>query len=485
MKIARSSGILLHPTSLPGPFGIGDLGPQAHRFAESLKAADQKVWQILPLGPPGEGRSPYQCLSSHGGNALLISPEMLVERGYLEAKDVARPPHFSQTCVQFDQVEKFKLPLLRRAFAGFSETTDFREFERHSAWWLEPFAKFLALKSANRERPWTEFDPQVHAPEAEIRFHKFVQYEFFRQWANLKERCAGLGISIFGDIPFYLEHDSVDIWAHPEYFDLDENGEPLAVGGVPPDYFSATGQLWGNPVYRWDQVEKDGFAFWIDRLRAAFSYVDIIRLDHFRGFEAFWEVPAGETTARNGRWRKGPGERFFGALRKALGERRIVAENLGVITPEVEALRRAFDFLGMAVLQFAFSEEDSVHRPHHYNDTLAAFTGTHDNDTTRGWWDGLRHAGTEANGERHRATAYLQIREDDEDEIHWRFIDAVMTSGALLAIFPLQDVLGLGTEARMNVPGRARGNWRWRVQANAFDPETIARLGELTRLSGR
>lgn len=484
MRIVRSSGILLHPTSLPGPFGIGDLGPQAHDFAENLSEAGQKIWQILPLGPPGKGNSPYQCLCSQGGNPMLISPELLVERGYLSAKDISAP-HFSDTCVHFEQVERFKLPLLRKAFAGFSDTIEFREFENRSSWWLDSFANFTALKSANDGRPWTEFDPDVRPDAAEVAFHKFVQYEFFRQWMNLKQHCSRLGISIFGDTPFYLEHDSVDVWAHPEYFDLNETGEPRTVGGVPPDYFSATGQLWGNPTYRWDRIEKDGFTFWIDRLRAAFEYVDLIRLDHFRGFEAFWEVPAGEATARNGHWRKGPGERFFSALQKALAEPLIVAENLGVITPEVEALRRAFQFLGMAVLQFAFSEEDSIHRPHHYDHTLAAFTGTHDNDTTRGWWDSLREGGESANGELHRARAYLQIRDDEEDDIHWRFIDAVMTSGALLAIFPLQDVLGLGREARMNVPGRASGNWRWRVKPNAFDRETTVRLRELTTLSGR
>lgn len=485
MNIVRSSGILLHPTSLPGAFGIGDLGPQAHRFAEGLREAGQKIWQILPLGPPGQGNSPYQCLSSQGGNPMIIAPELLVEHGYLSAKSVSSPPHFPDACVNFDEVAKFKASLLRKAFAGFSETNEYREFERHASWWLDSFAKFMALKVANGGRPWTEFDPRIRADGSEVRFYKFVQYEFFRQWMNLKGHCSRLGISIFGDTPFYIEHDSVDVWAHPNYFDLDANYGPKTVGGVPPDYFSATGQLWGNPTYRWDQIEKDGFTFWINRLRAAFEYVDLIRLDHFRGFEAFWEVPAGEKTARNGKWRKGPGERFFKALQQALGERMIVAENLGVITPGVESLRRAFQFLGMAVLQFAFSEEDSIHRPHHYDHTLAAFTGTHDNDTTRGWWNGLRHGGASENGELHRACAYLQIRDDREDDIHWRFIDAVMTSGAQLAIFPLQDVLGLGSEARMNIPGRAEGNWRWRMRANAFDRETVARLGELTALSGR
>jgi len=485
MKIPRSSGILLHPTSLPGPFGIGDLGPEAFRFADHLKEAGQRIWQILPLGPPGKGNSPYQCLSSYGGNPTLISPEMLVEHGYLSAKDVAFPPRFPRSSVQLEKVNKYKTALLRKAFAGFSESPGYREFERCAAWWLDPFSRFMALKSVNRNRPWNRFDAKSRAPESEIRFQKFVQYEFSRQWVNLKARCGSLGISILGDIPFYLEHDSADVWSHPEYFNLDETGEPRAVGGVPPDYFSATGQLWGNPTYRWDELEKDGFTFWIERLRATFERVDLIRLDHFRGFEAYWEVPAGETTARNGTWRKGPGERFFHALHKALGERIIVAENLGVITPEVEALRRACGFPGMVVLQFAFGEEDSIHRPHNYEHMLAAFTGTHDNDTTRGWWKSLRKPGNNGVADRRRAAAYLQLRADEEKDIHWRFIAAVMTSIAVLAIFPLQDVLGLGSEARMNVPGRARGNWRWRVQADAFNSKLIARLRDLAHLSGR
>jgi 4-alpha-glucanotransferase len=485
MKLVRSSGILLHPTSLPGPFGIGDLGPQAHRFAAQLKEAGQKIWQILPIGPPGKGNSPYQCLSSYAGNPLLISPEMLVEQGYLSVRDIANPPHFPESCVHFDEVQQYKTALLRKAFAGFSETPEYNAFEQREGRWLDPFSRFMALKVANGDRSWTQFEPDVQPTDDEVRFHKFVQYEFARQWAALKARCASSGVSIFGDISFYLEHDSADIWSHPKYFDLDENGKPRTVGGVPPDYFSATGQLWGNPAYRWDELEKDGYTFWIERLRATFERVDLIRLDHFRGFEAFWEVPAGETTARNGSWRKGPGERFFQALQRELGDPLIVAENLGVITPEFEILRRSFDFLGMAVLQFAFSDEDSIHRPHNYDRRLAAFTGTHDNDTTRGWWDSLSKNGSADDGTLRRAAGYLQLQNGDEQDIHWRFIAAVMTSTALLAIFPLQDVLGLGSEARMNVPGRAGGNWRWRLQAGAFNAEPVARLRDLTHLSGR
>ena len=485
MNFPRSSGILLHPTSLPGPFGIGDLGPQAHRFAEQLGQAGQRIWQVLPLGPIGKGDSPYQCLSSFAGNPLLISPELLAELGYVSAKEIAGRSRFSASRVEFERVAPFKQRLLRRAFAGFSETAQSQAFERRAAPWLDPFARFMALKSANRGRPWTKFDPKKTAAESEIRFHKFVQYEFFRQWAALKKRCASLGISVLGDISFYLEHDSAEVWAHPEYFDLDGSGEPKTIGGVPPDYFSATGQLWSNPTYRWDRLEKSGFGLWIDRLRASFELVDLLRLDHFRGFEAFWSVPSGERTARNGRWVKGPGARLFTAARNALGELPIVAENLGMITPEVDAIRREFGFPGMAVLQFAFGDDDSIHRPHNYDVDLMAFTGTHDNDTTRGWWNRLERTKRNGAGDRARAAAYLQLGRGDRKQIHWRFIAAVLTSVARLAVIPLQDVLGLGSEARMNVPGRARGNWRWRVRSGAFDTPTMARLRELTHLSGR
>jgi 4-alpha-glucanotransferase len=483
MKLARSSGILLHPTSLPGPFGIGDLGPQAFRFAEQLHEAGQKIWQVLPLGPPGKGHSPYQCLSSYAGNPMLLSPEVLVEHGYLSREDISNPPHFPNDSVQFEQVTAYKTGLLRKAFAAFSETPDFHDFAQRAAHWLDPFSCFMGLKAANEGRPWTHFNPQFTPSEQEMRFQKFLQYEFSRQWARLKAHCANLGVSIFGDVPFYLEHDCADVWSNPQFFNLDEKHEPRTVGGVPPDYFSANGQLWGNPTYRWDELEKDGFAFWIERLRATFERVDLARLDHFRGFEAFWEVAAGELTARNGAWRKGPGERFFSAVRNSLGERVIIAENLGVITPEVEALRLAFHFPGMAVLQFGFGDEDSVHRPHNYERMTAAFTGTHDNDTTAGWWDNLKKS--RADGELCRAASYLQLLAHEEAEVHWHFMAAIMTSTAVLAIFPLQDVLGLGSEARMNVPGRADGNWGWRVREGAFDAPRIQRLRELTHISGR
>jgi|HubBroStandDraft_6_1064221.scaffolds.fasta_scaffold11706_2 4-alpha-glucanotransferase len=483
--LRRSSGILLHPTSLPSRFGIGDFGPSAHRFVEQLVAGGQKIWQVLPLGPTRLSGSPYQSVSSFAGNPLLISPELLVENGYLSAKDLRHTPRFPNSRVDFENVTPYKHGLLRRAFAGFSPAREFRAFERRSAAWLEPFARFMALKSANGGKRWTHFDPRTKPSDDEIRFQKFVQFEFFRQWSLLRKSCAKNHIAIFGDIPFYVERDSADVWAHPEFFDLDSRGEPRHVGGVPPDYFSRTGQLWGNPVYHWGAIAESGFRLWIDRFRATLDLVDMARIDHFRGFIAFWEVPARARTAQNGHWIKAPGARMFAAARRALGRLPFVAENLGVITPEVEAVRREFAFPGMTVLQFAFDGKDSPHRPHNYQINSVAFTGTHDNDTVCGWWNSLRKNGSSAKSERACARAYLQLRVSSEKEIHWHFITAVLSSVAQFAVIPLQDVFGLGSEARMNVPGHSRGNWRWRITEAAFDDRALHRLSELTAVTGR
>ena len=481
MNLARSSGILLHPTSLPGRFGIGDLGPEAYRFVDFLTEAGQKLWEVLPLGPIGRGNSPYQSLSAFAGNPLLISPEKLAENGYLSEADWSDLPPFPDTQVDFDRVIAYKHRLLRIAYerfkqTGFPRSEPYKQFEHRHARWLEPFARFMVMKSASGGVPWNRMDRPVPPDENEIGFHKFTQYEFFRQWFELKQRCRERGISILGDLCFYVEHDSADVWASPELFQLDERGDPVAVGGVPPDYFSATGQLWGNPVYHWERLEQTGYRWWIERLRSSFDLVDMVRLDHFRGFEGFWEVPAGESTAMNGKWVKGPGAKLFEAARNELGDLPIVAENLGVITEDVEALRRQFSFPGMSVLQFAFGG-DSTHRPHTYERHHAAFTGTHDNDTTQGWW-----ASRTDNGERERALAYLG---GDGRQIHWSFIRAVMTSVADLAVIPLQDLLGLGHEARMNVPGIAEGNWGWRYPAGVLNAEIAGRLRYLTELTDR
>ena len=488
MKFARSSGILLHPTSLPSRFGIGDLGPEAYRFADFLADAGQKIWQVLPLVPTGYGESPYQALSSFAGNPVLISPEKLVEHGYLANSEIAAPPSFSEDRCDFERAIPYKYELLRRAHRKFRPTSEFREFLERNRSWLDGFARFMALKAANHGAAWTDWKVLEPHP-SETQLHEFWQFEFYHQWTELKGYCEARDIRILGDIPIYVSHDSADVWSRPELFELDENGNPTKVAGVPPDYFSATGQLWGNPIYRWDRMAEDGYRWWIERFRATLEVVDMVRVDHFRGFEAYWEVPAREKTAVNGRWVKGPGSELFAALREALGELPIIAENLGVITPEVEAIRHEFGFPGMSILQFAFGSDPQAptFRPHNYPREVAAYTGTHDNDTTVGWW---RSSGAgdstrtedEVLREREFTKAYLNT---DGVEIHWAFIRALLASVADTAIVPLQDVLGLGNEARMNLPASSEGNWRWRYRRDALTPEHRDRLKQLTLLYDR
>lgn len=486
MNIGRCSGILLHLTSLPGRFGIGDLGPESRRFVDYLADARQKLWCVLPLGPTGRENSPYQCQSAFAGNPLLISPEQLQDQGYLSKKDLQSIPRFPLSRVDFPAVRRFKEELLKKAFRAFSENRQYSRFERENSWWLDPYATFMGLHQANGGVRWTRFDPKIKPAADVLRFHKFVQFEFARQWQALRDYCAKRGISIMGDMPFYVEHDSVDVWSNRAFFDLRSDGEPRTIGGVPPDYFSRDGQLWGNPTYCWDRLQKTKFQWWLDRFRAAFERVDILRLDHFRGFEAFWSVRADSSTARKGRWMKSPGVHLFETVRKQLGSLPFVAENLGIITPSVEELRRRFAFPGMAVLQFGFDEE-GTHRPNNYVRSLVSFTGTHDNDTTKGWFASLQrsarlrgHASDRAT--LHRVKTYLQ---QDGREIQWSFIQTVLTSVADIAIVPMQDVLGLGSEARMNLPGRAKGNWDWRLQQKQIRHQQTLRLRELTEVSGR
>ncbi|MGB9511894.1 MAG: 4-alpha-glucanotransferase [Candidatus Acidiferrum sp.] len=487
MKISRRSGILLHPTSLPGNFGIGDLGPESRRFVDLLTEAKQRLWCVLPLSPTGPSNSPYQCRSAFAGNSLLISPEELVERGYLAQRELRSKPQFPSSRVDFTAARSYKESLLKRAFRNFSESADYSQFESKHAWWLDSYALFMALQECNGGAPWTKFDKRIKPSTEAIRYHKFTQYEFFRQWHELRKYCAERDVCIMGDMPFYVEHNSADVWSNQELFDLRKNGEPGYVGGVPPDYFSKNGQLWGNPIYQWEQIERTGFKWWIDRFKATLEAVDLLRLDHFRGFEAFWSVRANQPTARKGRWIKGPGARLFERTRKELGgDPPFVAENLGTITSEVEQLRQQFGFPGMAVLQFGFDEE-GTHRPNNYVRELVSFTGTHDNDTTLGWWRSLQRAarGSRNGPERatlHRVKSYLQTH---GREIHWSFIQAVLTSVANIAVIPLQDVFGLGTQARMNFPGRARGNWRWRLQNDQIKRRDLERLRDLTIVSGR
>jgi 4-alpha-glucanotransferase len=499
VNFPRSSGILLHPTSLPGRFGIGDLGPEAFAFAAFLHAARQSIWQMLPLGPTGYGDSPYQLFSAFAGNPLLISPEKLVQSGHLTASDLASAPAFPESVVDFGKVIAWKNHLLARAHENFrsraadTDRNDYEAFCSQNAAWLDAYSLFMARKEDfGPERSWTEWEDDPGAPRrlaTRIDAIKYVQFEFFRQWTELKRYCHERKIRLMGDVPIYVAHDSADVWSNRGLFQLNERGESLAVAGVPPDYFSATGQLWGNPIYNWDALRQTGFAWWIERLRASFATFDIIRLDHFRGFEAYWEVPAGDQTAINGRWVKAPGIQLFEAASRALGELPVVAENLGVITPEVEAIRERFGLPGMAVLQFGFGTDPQApdFRPHNYPRERFAYSGTHDNDTTLGWWnsagagDSTRSADDVAR-ERQVALDYLNT---DGQEMNWVFIRALMASVASTVVFPLQDVLGLDSEARMNTPGKGAGNWRWRFPSGGLTPAHAERLAHLTRLYER
>jgi 4-alpha-glucanotransferase len=482
MKFPRSSGILLHPTCLPSPYGIGDFGPEAYRFVDFLHETGQKIWQVLPLGPTGYGDSPYSCFSAFAGNPLLISLETMVERELLHQEDLEISETFPDDRVDFGRVIPLKFSLLRRAFANFKPDPEFDDFCSLHAYWLNDYVRFAALKKVNGGRAFPEWTDHEADPE-EMDTHRFWQFEFFRQWRELKRYCAGRSIRIMGDIPIYVASDSADVWANPDLFDRGHSS------GVPPDYFSATGQLWGNPVYRWDRLEQTGYDWWIERLHATLAVVDIVRLDHFRGFEAYWEVPASETTAVNGRWVKGPGAKLFEALEDALGNLPIVAENLGVITPQVEALRKQFGYPGMSVLQFAFGTDPQAptFRPHNYPREVVAYTGTHDNDTTVGWWTSTgsgntTRSATDVEREREFTKAYLGAT---GDEIHWDFIRAILASVADTAIVPLQDVLGLGNESRMNLPASTKGNWIWRFHASDLTPSVRDRLKKLTLLYDR
>lgn len=486
MNLPRCSGILLHPTSLPGRFGIGDLGPECYRFLDFLHESKQRLWHVLPLGPTGSDNSPYQSDSAFAGNPLLISPEKLRDAGYLDRRDLSSVPKFSQRRVQFAQVRNYKARLFLRAFAGFSESAAYRRFEAAHSWWLDPYARFMGLRAANRGVSWTEFDPAVPPRSEIVRFHKFLQYEFFRQWSEVKAHCAKRNVLIMGDMPFYVQHDGADVWQFSKFFDLDRKGAARTVGGVPPDYFSKDGQLWGNPCYRWKEMEKSGYEWWVQRFASALELVDLLRVDHFRGFVKFWSVPAGHATARKGRWITGPGIKLFNRIHKRLGHLPLIAENLGVITPAVEKLRSEIGLPGMVVLQFGF-DEGGTHRPNNYDRNLVCFTGTHDNNTTRGWWEELTRAANEnprsaANAELKRVKAYFHC---DGRSIAWSFVQAAMTSIADIAILPMQDVLELGCAGRMNVPGRAKGNWNWRYDEKAITPELTCRLHSLAEVSGR
>ncbi|AFZ27156.1 4-alpha-glucanotransferase [Cylindrospermum stagnale PCC 7417] len=497
MPFPRSSGILLHPSSFPSRFGIGDLGLEAYSFIDFLKESYQQYWQVLPLGPTGYGNSPYMCYSAMAGNPLLISPEKLLDEGLLAEEDFAHLPGFWADKVDFEQVVPIKINLLKKASEKFKtqatpiQQKQFEGFCDSKAYWLDNYALFMALKDAHNGASWHTWKPELakRKPAAldlaqqqlsdQIFYYKFVQYEFFRQWSALKSYANMRGIEIIGDIPIYVAHDSADVWANPDIFCLDEEtGEAAQMAGVPPDYFSATGQLWGNPVYNWEKLQKQDFKWWVQRFEAMLDYVDIIRIDHFRGFEAYWSVPQGEETAMNGEWIEAPGDAFFEVIKQKLGKLPILAEDLGVITPEVEALRDKFEFPGMKVLQFAFgSDPGNPFLPFNYSRNAVVYTGTHDNDTTVGWYN------TASDWEKRNLWLYLGCI--SPQGINWDLIRLALSSIANQAIIPLQDVLGLGNEARMNFPGTAVGNWGWRYQAAVLTEELGDRLKVLTTLCGR
>ena len=486
----RVSGILLHPTSLPGHYGIGELGTEARQFLDFLVAAGQKRWQVLPLGPTSYGDSPYQSFSAFAGNPLLISTERLLADGLLLAADLDDLPAFPESEVDYGWVITYKKTLLHRAYTRAKEQHYGANAPPWDAPWLDDYALFMALKDRNDGAVWGAWEAALvrREPAAlakaraeladEIGFYRFCQERFFADWRDLKREANEHGIAIIGDLPIFVAYDSVDVWTNQELFFLDDEARPTGVAGVPPDYFSETGQLWGNPLYHWDVMARDDYAWWVARLRTSLTLFDHVRIDHFRGFAAYWEIPADEPTAINGRWVPGPGAAFFEAVREQLGDLPIIAEDLGLITEDVLALRDHFDFPGMKVLQFSPSGADNLYLPHHYEPNCVVYTGTHDNDTTRGWWS------TANPDERNFLARYLGQRPVDET-IAWLLIRLAFSSVAQTAIVPLQDILGLGSEARMNTPGTSGGNWAWRYDPARLTPALQERLRDLTQLYSR
>jgi 4-alpha-glucanotransferase len=494
-KFERASGILLHPTSLPGRFGIGDLGDAAYHFVDFLAGSQQHYWQIMPLGPTSYGDSPYQAISAFAGNPLLISLERLVEEHYLAPWDFDGAPVFPEHSVDYGPVINFKQRLLRLSFENFkanasgAQKTELAAFINQNQSWLEDYALFAALKEAHEGSSWISWEQDIatRQPAAlerwrstlndQIGFHQYQQFMFYKQWASLKAYANKHDVRIIGDIPIFVAYDSADAWAHQELFYFDAQGKPTLVAGVPPDYFSATGQLWGNPIYRWDVIARDGYAWWIARFRSVLQQADVIRLDHFRGFEACWAVPAGAETAINGKWLKGPGIDLFKVVEQALGLVPIIAEDLGLITPEVKALRTEAGLPGMKVLQFAFSEDPTnLYLPHNFEPNCVVYTGTHDNDTSLGW--------LKTNGEKERKALELYLG-GHVQEMNWELIRLAFMSVAHTALVPLQDVLGVGSEGRMNTPGRASGNWGWRYTQDMLSAAASDRLKKMTEIYGR
>ncbi len=495
MEFPRCSGILLHPTSLPGPYGSGDLGLSAYKFIDWLKEAGQSIWQMLPIGPAGMANSPYMSLSAFAGSPLLIDINDIVRHGWLKEGDAIAPGAVSDSNVCYDTVTTARMAMLSKAATIFfrdRSTTDkksYEEFCNREKSWLEDYALFQALNQKHGGTLWVSWEtglvhrkPQALEKAAVelkefVEFHKFTQWCFAEQWKRLKQYAEKKQIKLVGDVPIFVAHHSADVWSNQGAFSLDKSGMPKLVAGVPPDYFSEDGQRWGNPLYRWDVMKEQKYSWWIERFRKTFEMFDILRIDHFRGFEAYWEIPAKEKTARIGRWVKGPGEELFKAIKKKLGTLPIIAEDLGVVTPGVTALREKFEFPGMKVLQFAFSTDPKdVFLPHQYERNCVVFTGTHDNDTTRGWYE----KATEH--ERDFVRRYCMT---GGNEINWDLIRLAQQSVADLAILPLQDILGLRSDGRMNFPGTVDGNWEWRFTWEQIEPWMTHRMYELTALYGR
>lgn len=496
MRFPRSSGILLHITSLPSRWGIGDLGNGAYRFVDFLEAAGQRLWQIMPVGPTGYGDSPYQATSAFAGNPMLISFDLLRDEGLLTSEDLADAPMFPEHAVDYGAVITYKSALLRRSFEHFRHEANaeqqhaLEQFQAANSDWLDDYALFIALKNHHDGAGWNNWERDIATHQAdavarwreqladEVAYQVYIQHLFFKQWHDLKAYANSKSINIVGDAPIFVAYDSADVWGNPDLFFLDEVGNPTVVAGVPPDYFSATGQRWGNPLYHWDVMARDGYAWWIARLRAQLTFVDVLRLDHFRGFEAYWEVPADEETAINGKWVKAPGADLFEHVGKALGSLPLIAEDLGMITPEVEELRDAFDLPGMKVLQFAFGDDPkNLYLPHNYtNPNCVVYTGTHDNDTTVGWFL------SRDDKERQAVQRYLGR---DGSDIAWDLIRLAYASTADVAIVPLADVLRLGSEARMNIPGAPSGNWSWRYHPDQLQPGLDTGLRSLVETYGR
>jgi len=495
MKFKRSAGILLHPTSLPGSYGIGDLGPQAYRWVDFLSASGCSLWQILPLGPTGYGDSPYQCFSAFAGNPYLVSPELLLDDGLLVPSDLFPMPEFPDDRVDYGAVIPWKLKILSKAFNQFQHLKsskiqeEFESFCIDQTFWLDDFALFMALKEKYGGGPWVKWPASLRqrttpslvrarkALSTNVLCHKFYQFLFFRQWQALRTYTSSKNIQIIGDIPIFVAHDSAEVWSQPELFFLNRMGNPTVVAGVPPDYYSKTGQLWGNPLYRWDIHAQSGFAWWIERIRNVLNLVDIIRLDHFRGFAGYWEVPAREKTAVKGRWTSGPGEPFFEVVAEALGDLPLIAEDLGEITPDVIAMRDQFNLPGMQIVQFAFNFDfGEPFLPHNHVSNCIVYTGTHDNDTARGWYGRVSEA---------EKDYYRRYLGRDGHDVAWDMIRTAWMSVGVFAIAPMQDLLNLDNTARMNYPGNPSGNWSWRMQEDQVTDFLGARLRDFNLLYGR